>query len=70
MSSWNDGAGAATFLPSVWEMLPDPEAFLTALWRKAGLAPRLWDAHVRVLTYTTIELVDPGPRSLAGASPT
>ncbi len=34
-----DGPRSATFLPQVWEMLPDPADFLDALVRKAGLAP-------------------------------
>ncbi len=31
----------ATFLPQVWEQLPEPRAFMRALKRKAGLAERL-----------------------------
>jgi AmmeMemoRadiSam system protein A len=53
----------ATFLPAVWAKLTDPDAFLDALWDKAGLSRRVWDAHVRVSTYTTEELVDRGPRA-------
>ena len=34
------GANRATFLPSVWEELPDRLDFLDALWRKAGLTGR------------------------------
>jgi AmmeMemoRadiSam system protein A len=52
----------ATFLPAVWANLPDPDDFLDALWAKAGLRARVWDARVRVATYTTVELIDPGPR--------
>lgn len=32
----------ATFLPQVWEQLPQAEAFLSALCRKAGLAADAW----------------------------
>ena len=46
------GYHRATFLPSVWEDLPDPAAFLDALWRKAGLAPRAWPAGIRSSRYT------------------
>jgi AmmeMemoRadiSam system protein A len=53
----------ATFLPAVWAKLPKPDAFLDALWDKAGIGPRVWDAHLRVSTYTTEELVDRGPRA-------
>lgn len=42
----------ATFLPSVWEELPDPEEFLSALWRKAGLPQRAWPSGIRLATYT------------------
>ena len=36
-------AGArATFLPQVWKQIPDPENFLSALCRKAGLRPDSW----------------------------
>jgi AmmeMemoRadiSam system protein A len=53
----------ATFLPAVWEKLPHVSVFVDALWSKAGLDPQVWDAHVRVCTYTTVELVDRGPRA-------
>lgn len=33
----------ATFLPQVWESLPEKGAFLSALCRKAGLSPDAWD---------------------------
>jgi len=32
----------ATFLPQVWENLPDPELFLARLCQKMGLAPDAW----------------------------
>ncbi len=32
----------ATFLPQVWEQLPQPEQFLAQLCRKAGLAESAW----------------------------
>lgn len=41
-----------TFLPSVWESLPDPRDFLNHLKRKAGLAPTYWSSTVRVSRYT------------------
>ncbi len=37
-----DGARRATFLPSVWDDLPDPRDFLRQLKRKAGLPPDYW----------------------------
>jgi AmmeMemoRadiSam system protein A len=33
-----------TFLPAVWEQLPQPRDFVAALWRKAGLRPGTWPA--------------------------
>jgi AmmeMemoRadiSam system protein A/AmmeMemoRadiSam system protein B len=38
------GAARATFLPQVWQQLPEPEAFLNRLCLKAGLPPHAWQA--------------------------
>jgi len=46
-------AHSATFLPAVWQTLPDPREFLHALQRKAGLAPGHWSATLRFERYTT-----------------
>lgn len=46
------GLASATFLPQVWEQLPQPAAFLEHLCRKAGLPPDAWqDSPLTVLTY-------------------
>ena len=45
----------ATYLPSVWEQLPDPEAFVTELRRKAGLAATSWSDNVIIHRYRTEE---------------
>jgi AmmeMemoRadiSam system protein A len=37
----NNGAGA-TFLPQVWDQLPNPVVFLNHLCQKAGLAESVW----------------------------
>lgn len=37
-----DGFHRATFLPQVWEQLPNPEDFLSHLCAKMGSAPSLW----------------------------
>jgi AmmeMemoRadiSam system protein B/AmmeMemoRadiSam system protein A len=42
----------ATFLPQVWEQLPQPEDFLAELKRKAGLAPDFWAPDLRVSRYS------------------
>ncbi|MDJ0876607.1 MAG: AmmeMemoRadiSam system protein B [Desulfobacterales bacterium] len=36
------GRARATFLPQVWKQIPEPENFLSALCRKAGLQPDSW----------------------------
>ncbi len=43
----------STFLPSVWESLPEPVRFLGHLKLKAGLAADYWSASIRVWRYTT-----------------
>jgi AmmeMemoRadiSam system protein A len=42
----------ATFLPQVWENLPDALDFLSELRRKASLPQRFWDPEVRLWRYT------------------
>jgi len=42
----------STFLPQVWEQLPDPEIFLAHLKNKAGLSPQFWSDQVRLSRYT------------------
>lgn len=46
------GKAGATFLPQVWEQLPDPAQFLGYLCRKAGLAERCWEKeHPEIYIY-------------------
>jgi len=45
------GAHKATFLPQVWEELPDPKAFLAHLKRKAGLSEEFWSPKMRIWRY-------------------
>jgi len=42
---------SATFLPQVWDHLPDPVDFLGELRRKAGLPARFWHPEVRLSRY-------------------
>jgi AmmeMemoRadiSam system protein A len=42
-----------TFLPTVWETLPNPKQFLRHLKQKAGLPPDYWSDSVRVYRYRT-----------------
>ncbi len=37
-----DGGRRATFLPQVWEKIPDPQEFLEELCMKMGASPDLW----------------------------
>ena len=41
-----------TFLPAVWEQLPEPTTFLQHLKAKAGLPGDYWSATLTVLRYT------------------
>jgi AmmeMemoRadiSam system protein A len=45
------GRHRATFLPQVWEQLPDAREFLLHLKAKAGLAPGFWSPDIRVWRY-------------------
>ncbi|MCU7811948.1 MAG: AMMECR1 domain-containing protein, partial [Candidatus Thiodiazotropha sp. (ex Notomyrtea botanica)] len=42
-----------TFLPSVWEQLPEPKSFLQHLKRKAGLPEDYWSEQLQVFRYET-----------------
>jgi len=48
-----DGYRRGTFLPSVWESLPNPEEFLCHLKQKAGLPSDYWSDNIRVYRYRT-----------------
>lgn len=49
-----DGFNRGTFLPSVWESLPDKQDFWTHLKLKAGLSPAHWSDSVQVSRYRTL----------------
>jgi len=42
----------STFLPQVWDQLPEPRDFLAHLKRKAGLAPDFWAKGMKLSRYT------------------
>lgn len=48
-----DGSHSATFLPQVWEQLPDPREFLAHLKHKAGWPAEYWSAKMRCYRYAT-----------------
>lgn len=47
-----DGHRRGTFLPQVWESLPDPVDFLNHLKRKAGLPADYWSPTLQVERYS------------------
>lgn len=50
------GVQRATFLPQVWEKIPDPPDFLTQLCYKMGAPGDVWRReHLQVLTYQVEE---------------
>lgn len=53
----SDQGCKGTFLPSVWEFLPDPKDFLCHLKNKAGLPTDYWSETLRVERYT-VEVVE------------
>lgn len=55
---FNSGQHQATFLPSVWQQLPEPKQFLVHLKRKAGLAEDYWNADVQCHIYQSIKIVE------------
>jgi AmmeMemoRadiSam system protein A len=46
-------AARATFLPAVWEQLPEPREFLRHLKEKAGWPATFWSSRIRVYRYMT-----------------
>lgn len=48
-----ENSSRGTFLPSVWESLPQPEDFLNHLKLKAGLPAGYWSGSLQVWRYTT-----------------
>ncbi|MEO5340915.1 MAG: AmmeMemoRadiSam system protein B [Magnetococcus sp. MYC-9] len=52
------GPHRATFLPQVWEQLPDPETFLQQLSLKAGLPRDGWRDKPDVAVYTVQKIVE------------
>jgi AmmeMemoRadiSam system protein A len=54
------GSFRATFLPQVWERVPDPVMFLDMLTQKMGLPRRAWlTTHLDVETYQAEQISEP-----------
>ena len=51
----NDGTHRATFLPAVWQSLPNKTQFLIELKHKAGLPSAYWSDSIVIERYETIE---------------
>ena len=49
-----EGRHRSTFLPQVWEQLPEPEQFLQQLLLKAGLPRDHWSDSLRFQYYSTL----------------
>ena len=56
-----NGCQRATFLPQVWEEIPDPHHFLAALKLKAGLDPRRPARNLMAARYTVAKWKEPLP---------
>ena len=54
------GARRSTFLPQVWEQLPDADEFMAHLKRKAGLPASFWTVEVRLQRYTVSKWKESG----------
>lgn len=50
------GGRQATFLPSVWEQLPEPGQFVERLKQKAGIAPDFWSDEMECFTYQAVKI--------------
>lgn len=62
-----DGLHRATFLPQVWEKVPDPDEFFDRLAEKAGLPPASWrEGHVRIQTYQVVSFHETAAPTAAG----
>ena len=61
------GGARGTFLPQVWEQLPEPADFMAQLKRKAGLRGDFWSDEVRLSRYTVRHWIEPA--NPAGGTP-
>lgn len=52
------GGRRATFLPQMWERIPDPEEFVAQLKCKASLAADFWSDDMEVWHYTVEKFAD------------
>ena len=57
------GGKRGTFLPQVWDSIPDPAEFLRQLKVKGGLEPTFWANDLRLLRYTVLKFREAEPAS-------
>ena len=57
----------ATFLPKVWEKLPDPKEFISQLMAKAGLPADYWSDSVRFHRYRAVSFSESQAEATAQA---
>lgn len=55
------GPHRSTFLPQVWEQLPEPSAFMAHLKQKAGLSATYWGDDVRLERYAVKKWKEAAP---------
>jgi AmmeMemoRadiSam system protein B/AmmeMemoRadiSam system protein A len=53
------GDNRGTFLPQVWDQIPDARAFFAHLKQKAGLHPEFWADDIRLSRYTVTKWAEP-----------
>lgn len=51
----SDGSRRATYLPQVWEQLPNPEEFLSSLCAKMGASKQLWRQKILTVELYQVE---------------
>lgn len=56
----------STFLPQVWEQLPEARKFLAHLKHKAGLPADFWSSELRLQRYTVQKFSEPDQATRAG----
>ena len=52
------GRYRSTFLPQVWEQLPQPHQFMAQLKRKAGLPDTFWDEGIKLSRYSVTKFIE------------
>ena len=55
------GGRRSTFLPQVWEQLPEPRQFMAHLKQKAGLPASYWSPDVTLARYAVQKWKEPSP---------